>query len=420
MDYTKFYAKITGKRRTNLIRQLTKLHANRPNCITLAAGMPNVATFPIEDISVTYKHNIALQLDKHSLSTALQYGSSQGYLPLLEKWKELQNTWHTPRRNDWNVALTNGSLDGCNKIFEMMIDENDPVMVQTPTYTGILGALAPLAPEVIEINQDAEGIIPEEIADHCERRLADGKSMPKLIYVNPTAANPTGATLSEIRRKRVYELARKYNFLIVEDDPYCFLHFLDKQPTSFFSLDTDGRVIRLDSFSKFISAGLRVGVVTAHKDIVDKLVVHIENSILHPSSLSQMLLCKLFEIWTPNKFEKHFEDIRKFYRDRRDVMLTMMEKHLTGLAEWYVSQGGMFLWVKVLAVSDVLDLVMNKCVPQGVFVLPGNVFHYNPDKPNCHLRLSYSYASPEEMDKGLSVLANIIREEAAARATEER
>jgi len=110
----------------------------------------------------------------------------------------------------------------------------------------------------------------------------------QLLYINPTGTNPTGAVMSEIRRRKVYELAQKYNFLIIEDDPYCFIHFLNKQPVSFFSLDTDGRVIRMDSFSKIISAGFRVGAITAHKDIINKLIIHIASSILHASCLSQV------------------------------------------------------------------------------------------------------------------------------------
>lgn len=112
----------------------------------------------------------------------------------------------------------------------------------------------------------------------------------QLLYTNPTGANPTGTVLSETRRRKVYELAQKYNFLIVEDDAYYFVHFLDKQPTSFFSLDTDGRVIRMDSFSKIMSAGIRIGVITAHQDIVAKLILHMGNSVLQASSLSQVRL----------------------------------------------------------------------------------------------------------------------------------
>ncbi|KAG5315749.1 AADAT protein, partial [Acromyrmex insinuator] len=385
----------------------------RQNGISLAGGMPNTSTYPINNISMTYKYDVPIELNKQEMSVVLQYGSAQGYAPLLEKWKEFQKTWHSPKRNDWDVTFTCGSMDGCEKVFQLLIDENDSVMLQTPTYSGIIGALAPLLPDIIEINQDADGIIPEEISKKCEERLKDGRPMPKLLYINPTGANPTGAVISEIRRRKVYELAQKYNFLIVEDDPYCFVHFLDKQPTSFFSLDTDGRVIRMDSFSKTISAGLRIGAITAHKDIINKLVIHISSSILHASFLSQMFLYKLFENWGQQKFEQHFKEIQKFYQERRDMMLTMLEKHLTGLAEWYIPQGGMFFWIKVTVVNDTMDLVMNKCVPQGVYVLPGNAFNYDSSKQDCHLRLSYSYASPEEIEKGISIIAKVLREEAA-------
>ncbi|CAL1675647.1 unnamed protein product [Lasius platythorax] len=413
MDYTEFFAKITNRRKYNLIRRLNDLYLSQPNSINFASGLPNVATYPVEDISITYKQDNLINFNRRELSTALQYGSSQGYAPLLEKWKEFQKTWHTPMHNDWDVAFTCGSLDACNKIFEMMIDENESILLQTPTYTGTLGALLPLLPDIIQINQDADGIIPEEIAKECEQRLATGRPMPKLLFVNPTGANPTGAVLSETRRRKVYELAQKYNFLIVEDDPYYFVHFLDKQPTSFFSLDTDGRVIRLDSFSKIMSAGIRVGVVTAHKDVVQKLIMHLDNSTIHTSSLSQMLLYKLFEVWEPQNFEEHFKDIQKFYRERRDIMLAMVEKHLTGLAEWYVPQAGLFLWIKLMAVDNAQDLVMNKFVPQGVFAVPGNAFNCDPSKPDHHLRFCFSYSSPEEMDKGLSIVAKIIRKEVA-------
>ncbi|KAL0116175.1 hypothetical protein PUN28_011202 [Cardiocondyla obscurior] len=384
-----------------------------PNCINLAGGMPNTATYPIKAISTTYKYDIPINFNQQEVSTALQYGASQGYKPFLEKWKEFQKTWHTPRHNNWDVVFTCGTLDACSKIFEMMINENDPVMIQVPLYTGVIGALKPWLPEIIEIHQDADGIIPEEISAECEKRLKDGKPMPKLIYTNPTGANPTGTILSEERRVKVYELAQKYDFLIVEDDPYYFIQFTDKQPTSFISLDTDGRVIRMDSFSKIMSAGLRVGVVTAHRDIAVKLITHMGNSVMHPSSLSQMLLLKLFENWSPRKFEKHFKDVRKFYQDRRDIMLSLVEKHLKGLAEWYVPQGGFFFWIKVTVVDNMMDFVLNKCVPQGIFILPGNAFNYSAAKHDSYLRLSYSYSSPEEIDKALSIVAKLIREESA-------
>ncbi|EZA56435.1 hypothetical protein DMN91_009958 [Ooceraea biroi] len=410
MDYTKFLAKVVAHRKGNLIRDINALYEKKPSGIVFAGGMPNVATFPIKDISLTFKPNISLKLDERELSSALQYLPTQGYAPLLKKWKEFQTRWHKPKYNDWDAIVMCGSMDGCNKVFEMMINPNDPIMIQIPTYSGVIGALRPLSPEIVQINQDADGIIPEDIAEQCEQRRRDGKPMPKFLYVNPTAANPTGTVLSDDRRRQVYKLAQIYDFLIVEDDPYCFIHFLDKQPLSFFSLDTDGRVIRLDSFSKIISSGMRLGVVTAGKKIVSILSVHMSNSLLHAPALSQVVLYKLLDVWGWDKFEEHFKDVQRFYRERRDIMLAAIEKHLTGLAEWTVPQGGMFFWLKIQGLENATDLAMQKSAPAGVFVLPESAFNYTNTYSNNCLRLSYSYASPEEMDKGLSILANIIRE----------
>ncbi|EFN88912.1 kynurenine/alpha-aminoadipate aminotransferase, mitochondrial [Harpegnathos saltator] len=416
MDYTRFFAKVTTRRKSNLIRKLVDIQSTLQNPISLAAGFPNTATFPIKSISVTYENNVSLNLTKPEVSTALQYLPSQGYKPLLEKWREFQKIWHTPKQKDWDIIFTNGSMDACSKIFEMMIDENEPIMLQSPLYSGTIGALLPLQPDIVEIAQDADGIIPEQIAEACEQRRVSGKPMPKLLYVNPTGANPSATVLSESRRRKVYELAQKYDFLIVEDDAYYFIHFLDKQPTSFLSLDTDGRVIRLDTFSKIVSSGIRIGAVTAHKKVVEKMIIHMENTSLHSSSVSQMLLYKLFEIWGPQKFEEHFKNVQAFYRQRRDVMLVLIKKHLTDLAEWDIPQGGMFVWLKVTAVKNTMDLVINKCLPNGIFVLPGNIFYYDSSKSSRYLRLCYSHATDEDIDKGLSIVAKVIREEIAEKA----
>ncbi|XP_024946214.1 kynurenine/alpha-aminoadipate aminotransferase, mitochondrial [Cephus cinctus] len=411
MDYSRFTTKSSQRRKPNLIREMTKARINRPDSVFLAGGLPNTETFPFANITVTYKDGQRYSLAGQNLDTALQYGASQGYPPLLQKMREFQIKWHNPPRNDWDLALTTGSQDACCKAFDLLLEEGDPVMVQRPTYAGIIGALNPLGVEVVRIDDDADGIIPEGIETILENRRRDGLVLPKVLYVNPTGANPTGTVLSEDRRKRIYELAQRYDFLILEDDAYFFLHFLEKPPTSFFSLDTDGRVIRFDSFSKIISAGLRVGVITAPQLLLQKIVLHIENSTLHTSSLSQVLLYKLFESWKQEQFEEHFQYIQQFYKKKRDIMLAAVEKHFTGLAEWNVPNGGMFVWIKILGVEDVFDLVMKKLIPNGVFALPGNAFNFDISVSDQHLRLCYSYATPDEIDKGLSIIAKLIREE---------
>ncbi|XP_076758302.1 kynurenine/alpha-aminoadipate aminotransferase, mitochondrial [Xylocopa sonorina] len=399
MNYTRFLTSIANRRKPSIFRDLTSQFLKAKDAISLATGMPNAKMFPFEEIVVTYKGGTKITLSGEELAWSLQYGPTQGYMPLLEKMRQLQEHWHRPVQKHWDVLFTSGSMEACSKVFDMVIDIGDPVMVQVPAYEGILNALAPLLPEFIDIAQDQSGIIPENIENVCEERICSGKPIPKLLYVNPTGANPTGTVLTESRRRRIYELSEIYNFLILEDDPYCFLHFVDNKPMTFLELDYTGRVIRLDSFSKILSPGLRLGVVTAHKEIIQKIARHMETTSMHASSLSQMLLFKFLDTWGVERIEQHFNNVQNFYRERRDIMLSLLEKHLTGLAEWNVPKGGMFVWLNIKGLKDVMQLADKKCLSQGVFLLPGHAFNYDNSKPDVHLRLCYSYATPEEIDK---------------------
>ncbi|XP_054011203.1 kynurenine/alpha-aminoadipate aminotransferase, mitochondrial-like [Hylaeus anthracinus] len=410
MDFAKFVTAVSNRRKSSILRKWALEFMKRPKSVSLANGMPNAETFPFEELSVTYKDGTTVKLVGNELSLSLQYGPSQGYLPLMKKIREFQEHWHTINYPNWDVHITSGSMDACSKVFEMTLEPGDAMMAQVPTYNGITNALAPLMPEFIGIKQDGDGVIPEEIKRICEERLRDKKPMPKILYVNPTGANPTGTVLPTSRKKKIYELSQKYDFLIVEDDPYYFLHFLDERPKSFLEFDTEGRVIRLDSFSKILSAGLRLGVVTAHEELVKKLVLHTETTTIHASSLSQMLLYKLLETWDTETLHKHFDDVQRFYRERRDIMLASIQKHLADLGEWNIPKGGMFFWVKVNKLEDVMDLAVNKCASEGVFLIPGNAFNYNLEKSQ-YLRLSYSSSTAEEIEKAICTLAKLMREE---------
>ncbi|CAK9813955.1 Kynurenine/alpha-aminoadipate aminotransferase, mitochondrial [Anthophora quadrimaculata] len=411
MDCARFLTNVANRRKSSIIREWTKKFMLSQNAINLANGMPNTKTFPFEEISVTFKSGTKVKLTGDELTWSLQYGPSQGHTLLVKKMRELQEYWYKPAYNDWDILFTSGSMDGCSKVFEMVLEVGDPVMIQTPTYDGILNALTPLMPEFIEIPQDHDGIIPESIEKMFEERMRHGKPLPKILYVNPIGANPTGTVLTEFRKIRIYKLAKMYNFLILEDDPYYFLNFLDKKPTTFLELDTDGHVLRLDSFSKILSAGIRLGVVTAHKDFIKNLIKHMEATNIHASSLSQMLLFKLLNTWDQEKLEQHFKDIQSFYSERRDIMLSLLEKYLTGLAEWEIPKGGMFVWVKINKIKDVMELTKEKCISHGVFIIPGHAFNHDRSKSEHHIRLSYSYATPEEIDKAVQILAQLIRKE---------
>lgn len=153
--------------------------------------------------------------------------------------------------------------------------------------------MKPFKVNLIPIEQDDYGLIPEHLEEtlrdlkkKCDRDV--GRKMPKILYVNPTAANPTGTTIPLNRRHQIYDLCSRYNIIILEDDAYYFMHFMDDVTPSFLSLDVDGRVLRFDSLSKILSSGLRIGWVTGPKQLINNLELHVQSSYLHSSTLSQV------------------------------------------------------------------------------------------------------------------------------------
>jgi DNA-binding transcriptional MocR family regulator len=213
-------------------------------------------------------------------------------------------------------------------------------------------ALAPTA-----IKTDGEGIIPASFEQALQQKYT---RKPRVLYTIPTGQNPAGSTLSVARKKQIYELACKHDILIMEDDPYCFLNYgLAPAPPlgseakfqvphnpSFFSMDTQGRVLRFDSLSKTLSSGLRIGWVTGPSALIRQLELHQQATALHNSGLSQALTAKFLAHLGPAGVDAHFRDVALFYARRRDALLTAATKHLTGLARWTTPSAGMFIWFR--------------------------------------------------------------------------
>ncbi|KAG8230460.1 hypothetical protein J437_LFUL009949 [Ladona fulva] len=418
MDYNRFLNPFSAKREPSLIRELTKIYANSPpGTIFLAGGLPNAGTFPFAETNVKLKDGTTFSLSGRSLEAALQYQPTQGYPPLVKKLKEFQIKTHNPPNWDnYEMIITAGSQDGLCKTIEMSLEEEEPIVVQDPIYTGTMAIVKPFRSRLIPIEQDKDGMCPDALRKALQNFFKDqdkrsSKGVPKLMYINPTGANPTGSVLTLERKKEIYKLACEYDLLILEDDPYYFLHFQKENPVSFLSLDTEGRVMRYDSFSKVLSSGIRVGFVTGPKPLVKMLELHMQVSTLHTSSLTQVIIHNLLESWGPEDLHGHFKSIQTFYKSKRDIMLDAAKKYLTGLAEWTVPEAGMFLWIKVNDVVDTYDMVMERGAKKNVLFVPGRAFMTDPSQPCQYIRASYTVPTPEEIDTGMARLADLIREE---------
>lgn len=314
-----------------------------------------------------------------------------------------------------DICVTAGSQEGLSKVFEMIINRGDNILLNEPAYSGTLQALLPLGCNIINVASDGYGIIPDSLKEVLSRWKPEDsknpqKNTPKCLYTVPNGNNPTGNSLTSNRKKEIYELARKYDFLIIEDDPYYFLQFNKPWTPSFLSMDVDGRVIRADSFSKILSSGLRIGFITGPKPLVERIVLHTQVSTLQTSTFTQLLVSQLLHQWGEEGFLAHVDRVIDFYRSQKDAILAAAEKWLSGLAEWHAPTAGMFLWIKVKGIYDVKKIIEEKAIKKEIFFISGSDFYIDSASPSPYLRASFSLASPEQMDKAFQRLAELIKE----------
>eukprot|EP01105_Mastigella_eilhardi_P007547 TRINITY_DN189_c0_g1_i2.p1 TRINITY_DN189_c0_g1~~TRINITY_DN189_c0_g1_i2.p1 ORF type:complete len:402 (-),score=135.41 TRINITY_DN189_c0_g1_i2:258-1463(-) len=394
--YGKFLSKRSARRQPSAIRALQPLMAT-PGMISLGGGNPNGVTFPFKSASFELRDGDHVTISPQNLAVALQYSPSYGLPGFTEYLKNFQREQHHPPQ-DVCIVVSSGSQDLMCKAFDMLVDEGDYVLVESPTYPGALGALRPIGCSTVGVECDEHGLIPERL----EQTLASwdpAKRFPRLLYLIPNGQNPSGASLTLERKKAIYALAHKWDLLILEDDPYYFLTYPTEpakpMTPSLLSMDIDSRVIRLDSFSKIMSSGIRIGFATGHPFLIERLQLDMQVSLLHTSGLSQMLLLELLRKWGDDGWNAHVASVR-FYKQRCDKFCELAEKHLGGKATWSKPAAGMFLWLRLTGVDDTKELIQTRALEKKVLLLPGQLFDPS-GKPSPYVRASFSPASDADM-----------------------
>lgn len=423
MNYARFLTATSMARKTSAIRSTVDIISREgKSLISLAPGYPNPNLFPFKTATITVENGNPIQFEEEIMTKALQYSSSSG-IPELVAWlKQLQIKLHNPPTAHYppspgqmDICITSGCQDGLCKAFEMLINPGDNVLINEPMYAGTLEAMRPLGGNIINVPSDEHGIIPNDLKKILSKWKPEDvndpeKKTPKFLYTVPNGNNPTGNSLTGDRKKEIYELARKYDFLIIEDDPYYFVQFSKPWAPTFLSMDVDGRVIRADSFSKILSSGLRVGFMTGPKLLIDRIILHTQVSSLHPCSFSQLMILQLLYQWGEEGFLAHAERVADFYKNQRDMILAAADKWLSGLAEWHAPKAGMFLWIKIKGISDTKQLIEQKAIEKKVLFIPGNCFYIDSSAPSPYFRASFSVVSPEQMDMAFERLAQLIKE----------
>jgi len=419
-SYDAYLSARSAARQPSAIRALQPL-LSIPGMISLGGGMPNMATFPFKSFTAELVDGTRLELSgPAALTEALQYSASGGIPRMVKHLQRLQLEEHAPPSGEARLCITTGSQDALSKAFDMFLESGDSLLVESPTYSGSLAFLKPLGAELVGVPTQGGCLVPEALREILASWDTARNARPRVLYTIPTGSNPTGGSLSFQQKAEVYEIAREYDLLIMEDDPYYFMQFPEKgqgRTKSFLSMDVDGRVLRFDSFSKLLSSGIRLGFATGPPALIERLELHIQSTSLHTPGLTQAFVASLFDHWAKQHngnsylgFVAHVEVVSDFYRERRDAFMAAADKHLTGLATWTPPTAGMFVWFKLIGVSDSWPLIKEKALDKKVILVPGQSFEVPGTMPSSYVRAAYSTASHEDMDEALRRFAELLRE----------
>ncbi|CAK5268113.1 unnamed protein product [Mycena citricolor] len=417
--YTPFLSDVAKSRPPSTILSLFPLE-NRPGLISLLAGRPNPYSFPFTALNFSAsapggdsEAPLQLSLVGDELAGALQYGPPIGMPALMAWFAELQEQVHgrTFGTEGWEMHVGTGSQDLLTKAITALVNPGDSVLVQSPIYPGVIPLFYGLHCEQVEVDGDADGISSDSLRSILESWPAE-KPKPRVLYTIPYGGNPDGSTATLERRREVLKLAEEHNFLIMEDDPYYFLFYGKDRTPSYFALEKTelksvGRVLRFDSLSKILSAGMRLGFVCAPAPILRAIEGNTSASNLQTASLTQVIAAKLLRAWGIDGFMTHTVRISDFYREKRDIFQAAMVKHLGGLAEWTAPEAGLFFWFKLNFNEDSAELIRTKAVEQGVLALPGTAFHPNGRK-SAYVRAAFSLLPAEQVDEALRRLRETI------------
>lgn len=390
MNY-KFSDKVLSLK-PSAIREILKM-TSQPGIISFAAGNPAPDAFPVEHIRA-----IASDILDRDPIAALQYSVTEGYAPLREAVKaRLAKKGVYSERDD--VVITSGGQQASELTCKSFLNEGDVLAAEDPSFVGCLNAFRSYNVELRGIPMDDEGIDAALLEEQAKKGI-------KVLYVIPNFQNPSGRCMSYARRKKVYELACRYDFIILEDDPYGELRFAGEDIPSIKSLDTEGRVVYAGSFSKVISPGMRVGFVCAAPEIIAKIVVCKQVSDVHTNILAQMICHRIL---TEYDFEAHISHLRDIYRRKYNIMAQGIRDNFSPLVKVTEPQGGLFVWATLPEGAD-MPAFCKAAVERTVAVVPGNAFTAQPTDPTTSFRMNFSTPTDEQLVKGCEILGTLTRE----------
>lgn len=377
------------------IREIFKV-AGDPSYISLAGGNPAPELFPATELSV-----IAAELLAKQPVLSLQYGITEGYVPLREAVRaRLQRTENIGTPED-EILIVSGGQQGIDLTTKCLINEGDTVIVEEPSFIGALNAFRSYGAHLAGVPMDNDGMKPEKL----ERVIAENPNA-KILYTIPTFQNPMGVTMTLERRRAVYEIAKKHHLVIIEDNPYGELTFDGTKVPTIKSFDTEGIVVYCGSFSKILAPGLRVGFVCANRALVQKMAVAKQTEDVHTPMLPQLLA---HEFMQRHDIDALIVQMRALYRHKCETMLQAIDQYFPTGVTHTIPNGGLFVWCDLGNGIDTLAL-SKKASERKVVYVPGATFMTDMDKTCSGLRLNYSTMPDERIVEGIRILGEVFAE----------
>ena len=384
---------------------------SRPGIISLAGGFPDTRAFG-EETFRELSQGIA-----PDAAQALQYGPTAGLESIKDVIVEVMDAEGTPARQE-DVFVTTGAQQGLDLVAKVFLDEGDAVLCEGPTYAGALNAFAAYRPKIAHAPMDRAGIIPVAARETLMRARKQGVHV-KFIYTVPNFQNPTGVTMVAERRRELLELAREFDLIIVEDNPYGMLRFEGEPLPSLAALEQEegdvDRVVYLGTFSKIFAPGVRLGWVHAQPGILHKINVGKQGADLCSSNLSQMMISSYFR---NADWRAYVKRLTGMYRERRDAMLDSLAEFMPREVHWTHPEGGLFVWATLPSYLDTTAM-LPRAIAKNVAYVPGEGFYAGGAGKN-HMRLNFSFVEPEKIRRGVEILAETTRERMELRSDMER
>lgn len=390
MDY-KFSDRISSLQ-PSAIREILKATSD-PSVIPFAAGNPDVAAFPIDEVK-----EISKRIFDEMPVTALQYGITEGYAPLRETIKNYMKQSKNIGKAFDSVIITSGATQIMDLTTKVFCNFGDTVICESPSFIGSLNCFRSYGCKLKGVPVEADGMNVEIL----EKKLQESENV-RFIYTIPNFQNPSGATMSLEKRKKVYELAKKYGVMILEDNPYGDLRVSGEDVPTIKSMDEDGIVIYAGSFSKVLAPGIRVGYIVAPSEVIAKMTVGKQAADTHSTMFSQILVDEWMKT---TDFEAHIEKIRAIYRRKLNLMCDLIDEKLGDFVKYVRPEGGLFVWCELPENVDMLDFV-KRCVDSKLAVVPGSAFTVEEGETTNCFRMNFSTPTDEKIIEGMSILEKV-------------